>query len=126
MVLGKNINLMGTLYTPATRLGPLVQCDFCPCHFHMDCLDPPLAEIPSDVWMCPNHVESLLDAKLTSSRVTERVNLWDKYANQPVNPHTVKLQFMKKCSRRKASRKARTVALTTRVKVKGVQKKPIA
>ena len=37
-----------------------------------------LVQIPSDVWMCPNHVESLLDARLTSSRVTERVNLWDK------------------------------------------------
>jgi len=101
----------------SSRLGPLVQCDFCPCLFHMDCLDPPLAEIPSDVWMCPNHVESLLDTRLTSSRVTERVNLWDKFATQPIDPHAVKMQFLKTCSRKKASRKARTVALTKRIKV---------
>ena len=29
----------------SSRVGPLVQCDFCPCNFHMDCLDPPLAEV---------------------------------------------------------------------------------
>ncbi|KAJ9254549.1 hypothetical protein DTO212C5_9230 [Paecilomyces variotii] len=45
---------------------PIVQCDYCPCAFHMDCVDPPLAIPPpqkpgSDKahhnWMCPNHVE---------------------------------------------------------------------
>ncbi|KAL4780151.1 hypothetical protein BJX76DRAFT_56094 [Aspergillus varians] len=43
---------------------PIIQCDFCPCAFHMDCVDPPLAVPPiqrpgSDrlhhTWMCPNH-----------------------------------------------------------------------
>ncbi|KAL1857714.1 hypothetical protein Plec18170_002938 [Paecilomyces lecythidis] len=45
---------------------PIVQCDYCPCAFHMDCVEPPLAIPPpqkpgSDKahhnWMCPNHVE---------------------------------------------------------------------
>jgi len=103
----------------SNRVGVLVQCDFCPCQFHMDCLDPPLAEIPSDVWMCPNHVESFLDSKLTSNRLTERINLWERYATQPIDTHIVKTQFMKKCSRlkRTCSLKATTVASRKRVKV---------
>ncbi|PWY79734.1 PHD finger domain protein [Aspergillus heteromorphus CBS 117.55] len=44
---------------------PIIQCDFCPCAFHMDCMDPPLAMPPTQKtgsdrrhhnWMCPNHV----------------------------------------------------------------------
>ncbi|PYH91449.1 PHD finger domain protein [Aspergillus ellipticus CBS 707.79] len=44
---------------------PIIQCDFCPCAFHMDCVDPPLAMPPMQKagserrhhnWMCPNHV----------------------------------------------------------------------
>lgn len=44
---------------------PIIQCDYCPCAFHMDCCDPPLPLPPiqkggSDrrhhSWMCPNHV----------------------------------------------------------------------
>ncbi|GKZ19445.1 hypothetical protein AbraIFM66951_011055 [Aspergillus brasiliensis] len=44
---------------------PVIQCDYCPCAFHMDCVDPPLPLPPiqkggSDrrhhSWMCPNHV----------------------------------------------------------------------
>lgn len=48
---------------------PVIQCDFCPCSFHMDCTDPMIANPPSQTclpansntldqhkyWMCPNH-----------------------------------------------------------------------
>ncbi|KAL4939290.1 hypothetical protein BDV06DRAFT_38501 [Aspergillus oleicola] len=43
---------------------PIIQCDYCPCAFHMDCVDPPLAVPPTQragsdrlhhTWMCPNH-----------------------------------------------------------------------
>lgn len=42
------------------RLAPLIQCDYCPLLFHMDCLDPPLTALPAGKWMCPNHVEHLV------------------------------------------------------------------
>lgn len=42
------------------RVAPLVQCDFCPLLFHMDCLNPPLTSLPTGRWMCPNHVENFL------------------------------------------------------------------
>ena len=40
----------------ATRI---VSCDYCSLHWHLDCLDPPMVQMPSPLkkWMCPNHVE---------------------------------------------------------------------
>jgi hypothetical protein len=37
---------------------PIITCDYCPCRFHLDCLDPPRAQPPNPKigWMCPNHV----------------------------------------------------------------------
>ncbi|OJJ51262.1 hypothetical protein ASPZODRAFT_56673 [Penicilliopsis zonata CBS 506.65] len=43
---------------------PIIRCDYCPCYWHLDCVDPPLANPPvhkagcnnpSWNWMCPNH-----------------------------------------------------------------------
>ncbi|CAO1626281.1 unnamed protein product [Sympodiomycopsis kandeliae] len=40
----------------------LVSCDFCTLHWHLDCLDPPLSNMPSNFrkWKCPCHIEELL------------------------------------------------------------------
>lgn len=84
------------------RTAALLQCDFCPLLFHMDCLDPPLAAPPPvhQRWMCPNHVEHTLDSQLLDTlKVTERVRLWDLYARQPLNQQTVKVQFLNKVHR---------------------------
>ncbi|KXG52702.1 Zinc finger, PHD-finger [Penicillium griseofulvum] len=37
---------------------PIITCDYCPCRFHLDCLNPPRAHPPNPKvgWMCPNHV----------------------------------------------------------------------
>jgi hypothetical protein len=43
----------------------LLKCDFCSAHWHLDCLDPPLANPPNisleatqrDAWRCPRHIE---------------------------------------------------------------------
>ncbi|XP_045172555.2 PHD finger protein 12-like [Mercenaria mercenaria] len=82
------------------RVAPLLPCDYCPCMYHLDCLDPPLTSVPTTVWMCPNHVENIIDEKLLkTTMITERVKLWDKY-NDRVNQHSVKMGFMKKVHRR--------------------------
>ncbi|KAI4259273.1 MAG: hypothetical protein LQ352_000813 [Teloschistes flavicans] len=40
----------------------LVECDFCNLHWHLDCVDPPLASAPKrfgkGTWKCPNHIDS--------------------------------------------------------------------
>ena len=40
---------------------PILSCDYCPLHWHMDCLDPPMTAIPARErkWMCPNHIEHI-------------------------------------------------------------------
>ncbi|CAI6334970.1 unnamed protein product [Periconia digitata] len=43
----------------------MLKCDFCAVHWHLDCLDPPLANPPHinlesaqrDAWRCPRHIE---------------------------------------------------------------------
>lgn len=92
------------------RKAPLIACDYCPLYFHQDCLDPPLTALPIGRWMCPNHPNHFIDQNLlTSCRVTERIKLWDKYANQPIDQHAVKLDFL---------RKARTANPLFRTKVR--------
>ncbi|XP_070525542.1 PHD finger protein 12 isoform X2 [Cardiocondyla obscurior] len=79
------------------RKAPLIACDYCPLYFHQDCLDPPLTAFPIGRWMCPNHPNHFIDQNLlTSCRVTERIKLWDKYANQQIDQHAVKLDFLRK------------------------------
>ncbi|KAI4202966.1 MAG: hypothetical protein LQ350_002183 [Teloschistes chrysophthalmus] len=40
----------------------IVDCDFCNLHWHLDCVDPPLASAPKrfgkGTWKCPNHIDS--------------------------------------------------------------------
>lgn len=41
----------------------IIPCDYCPKYYHLDCLDPPLADVPrrgpdgseGGSWMCPSH-----------------------------------------------------------------------
>ncbi|KAG8691535.1 hypothetical protein FRC11_001839 [Ceratobasidium sp. 423] len=41
----------------SSRGRPIISCDYCRLHWHMDCLEPPLAVLPAygRKWMCPNH-----------------------------------------------------------------------
>ncbi|GAB0100678.1 PHD finger protein 12 [Sergentomyia squamirostris] len=78
------------------KRAPLVACDFCPLLFHMDCLDPPLAALPTNVWMCPNHPEHFFDYKLLEKDShSERIKLWNKFTG-PVDQETVKAQFLRR------------------------------
>uniref|UniRef100_T1J2P5 PHD finger protein 12 n=1 Tax=Strigamia maritima TaxID=126957 RepID=T1J2P5_STRMM len=81
------------------RKAPLIQCDYCPLLFHQDCLNPPLTTLPTGRWMCPNHPENFLDQKLlTSTSLTERLKLWDKFSGH-ISQDTVKIGFLKKVHR---------------------------
>lgn len=41
---------------------PIVSCDYCSLHWHLDCLEPPLPIMPTFTkkWMCPNHSEQVI------------------------------------------------------------------
>lgn len=87
----------------SSRSGLLLACDFCSAHFHLDCLDPPLSTPPiSTVWMCPLHVENLIDTKLLpSSRLSERVRLCERFCG-PVDQESIKCQFLRRTRSRAA------------------------
>ncbi|MCJ1340861.1 hypothetical protein MMC09_006157 [Bachmanniomyces sp. S44760] len=58
----------------------IIACDFCNLQWHIDCLDPPLANPPPrgsngkprHDWMCPNHIDDELQAFDTSVRISRR------------------------------------------------------
>lgn len=79
------------------KRAPLIACDYCPLYFHQDCLDPPLTGFPSGRWMCPNHPNHFIDQNLLQTcNATDRLKLWDQFANRRIDPHAVKLEFLKK------------------------------
>lgn len=87
---------------------PSVACDFCVSVYHLDCLDPPLCEMPRERWMCPNHVEQFIDSKLVgSTSLTERLKLWNKYARDPINVDSVRLEFFRKVRHGKLRQRCR-------------------
>lgn len=78
---------------------PLIKCDFCPLAFHADCLDPPLTTLHSSTsWMCPVHPHHYLEKKLLKNEdsLSERIKLWNRYSNVPVDPVTITIDFLKK------------------------------
>ncbi|XP_044057674.1 PHD finger protein 12 isoform X2 [Siniperca chuatsi] len=79
------------------RLAPLIQCDYCPLLFHMDCLDPPLTALPAGKWMCPNHVEHLV-LNQRSLSLSSRCQLFDQFQDR-MSQHAVKLDFLRRVHR---------------------------
>jgi hypothetical protein len=49
------------VFDPSQGGRPILSCDYCPLHWHMDCLDPPMVAFPSRErrWMCPSHLEHI-------------------------------------------------------------------
>ncbi|KAM4566314.1 PHD finger protein 12-like [Odontesthes bonariensis] len=82
------------------RLAPLIQCDYCPLLFHMDCLDPPLTALPAGKWMCPNHVEHLVLNQRNLS-LSRRCQLFDQFQDR-MSQHAVKLDFLRRVHRQNA------------------------
>ncbi|KAK7882710.1 hypothetical protein WMY93_028884 [Mugilogobius chulae] len=88
------------------RLAPLIQCDYCPLLFHMDCLDPPLTALPAGKWMCPNHVEHLALNQRTLS-LSRRCQLFDQFQDR-MSQHAVKLDFLRRVHRQHAPNRRST------------------
>ncbi|XP_039986806.1 PHD finger protein 12 isoform X1 [Xiphias gladius] len=89
------------------RLAPLIQCDYCPLLFHMDCLDPPLTALPAGKWMCPNHVEHLV-LNQKSLSLSSRCQLFDQFQDR-MSQHAVKLDFLRRVHRQNAPNRRTTL-----------------
>ena len=90
-----------------TKMEDRLKCDFCPLMFHLTCLFLSHGTISSKekVWMCPNHIEHYLDIHfLKSSRLSDRLNLWNKYSiNSSVEADSIVHMFLSKCKRERSS-----------------------
>ncbi|KAJ9102518.1 hypothetical protein QFC21_002918 [Naganishia friedmannii] len=75
----------GSDTAPGLAIGrSIVTCDYCPLSWHLDCLDPPAAIMPTSQrkWMCPNHAAQVLPKKRTLKNGIEVVTV-----NQPWQPN---------------------------------------
>ncbi|XP_041850807.1 PHD finger protein 12 [Melanotaenia boesemani] len=98
------------------RLAPLIQCDYCPLLFHMDCLDPPLTALPAGKWMCPNHVENIV-LNQRSLSLSRRCQLFDQFQDR-MSQHAVKLDFLRRVHRQSApNRRTSHQQITRTIKV---------
>lgn len=88
------------------RMAPLIQCDYCPLLFHMDCMDPPLTALPAGKWMCPNHVEHMV-LNQRSLSLTRRCQLFDQFQDR-MSQHAVKLDFLRRVHRQNAPNRRTT------------------
>nr|XP_023678815.1 PHD finger protein 12 isoform X1 [Paramormyrops kingsleyae] len=79
------------------RVAPLIQCDYCPLLFHMDCLDPPLTAMPTGKWMCPNHIEHLV-LNQKNMTLSTRCQLFDQFQDR-MSQHAVKVDFLRRIHR---------------------------
>ena len=60
--------------------------------------------------MCPNHVEQYIDSKLvTSTRLSERLALWKKYAKNPINVESIRMEFFRKVRTGKLFQRSKTL-----------------
>ena len=60
--------------------------------------------------MCSNHVEQFIDSKLvTSTRLSERLALWQKYAREPLNVDAVRIEFLRKARSGKLFQRSKTL-----------------
>uniref|UniRef100_A0A8D0GKE4 PHD finger protein 12 n=1 Tax=Sphenodon punctatus TaxID=8508 RepID=A0A8D0GKE4_SPHPU len=74
------------------RVAPLIQCDYCPLLFHMDCLEPPLTAMPLGRWMCPNHIEHVV-LNQKNMTLSNRCRVFDRFQDT-VSQHVVKVDFL--------------------------------
>jgi hypothetical protein len=75
---------------------PSIHCDYCPLTYHLDCLTPPMTSLPSttDKWMCPNHIEPILDRYLLKKKAfstSERVKIYHQYSQ--IEQNTIIQEF---------------------------------
>ncbi|XP_053130627.1 PHD finger protein 12 isoform X2 [Hemicordylus capensis] len=74
------------------RMAPLIQCDYCPLLFHMDCLEPPLTAMPLGRWMCPNHIEHVV-LNQKNMTLSNRCRVFDRFQDT-ISQHVVKVDFL--------------------------------
>lgn len=78
---------------------PMIQCDYCPCWWHIDCTDPPLPGPPKQIhpsektyhnWMCPNHI----DHELYTIQTENGIYAGKNRIRRPRNPRVIDVDVL--------------------------------
>ncbi|RDW79184.1 putative PHD finger domain protein [Aspergillus mulundensis] len=105
---------------------PIIQCDFCPCAFHMDCIDPPLAVPPTQragsdrlyhTWMCPNHALHDMCYPVKDDEGYETM----KRIRRPKNPRYVDIEILPEKEEEENLEDEEKEGITYRVSEKGIK-----
>ncbi|KAL4750473.1 hypothetical protein BDW72DRAFT_112068 [Aspergillus terricola var. indicus] len=105
---------------------PIIQCDFCPCAFHMDCLDPPLAVPPTQrvgsdrlyhTWMCPNHALHDMCYPVRDEEGYETM----KRIRRPKNPRFIDVEILPENEEEENLEDEEKEGITYRVSEKGIK-----
>ncbi|KAL5045498.1 hypothetical protein BDW71DRAFT_78544 [Aspergillus fruticulosus] len=105
---------------------PIIQCDFCPCAFHMDCLDPPLAVPPTQragsdrlyhTWMCPNHALHDMCYPVRDEEGYESM----KRIRRPKNPRYIDVEILPENEEEENLEDEEKEGITYRVSEKGIK-----
>ncbi|KAL4916585.1 hypothetical protein BDW62DRAFT_103576 [Aspergillus aurantiobrunneus] len=105
---------------------PIVQCDYCPCAFHMDCVDPPLAVPPTQragsdrlhhTWMCPNHALHDMYYIVNDEEGYETI----KRIRRPKNPRFVDIEVLPEDGEEENLEDQEAEGVTYRVSEKGIK-----
>lgn len=57
----------------------IISCDFCALHWHLDCLEPPMANMPSlsRKWLCPAHVDHAVRSERIPKSIANSTTVHD-------------------------------------------------
>lgn len=102
---------------------PIIQCDYCPASWHLDCLDPPLANPPTQKygsdkpyhsWMCPNHAQHDL------CKYNEESGRWEKI-RRPKNPRFHDIEVLPNDDEMETLEDTKTDGVVYRIPARGIQ-----
>lgn len=69
------------------RMGDLLCCDLCPAVFHLDCLNPPMSQVPRDEWHCPVCTQQQVSGVTDVVSESERRGVMHRHAPLGVDRH---------------------------------------
>ncbi|KAL5532986.1 hypothetical protein ACEPAF_4760 [Sanghuangporus sanghuang] len=84
-----------TVSPQSQRWKSMISCDFCPLHWHVDCLDPPMTSLPpiSRKWKCPNHANSSAPKARTPRVVAPPIDIIEPRQRNNGNIEVINSEF---------------------------------
>ncbi|CRG83686.1 hypothetical protein PISL3812_01041 [Talaromyces islandicus] len=105
---------------------PMIQCDYCPCWWHLDCTDPPMSNPPKQLhpsdkiyhnWMCPNHIDHELFVTHSDNEAHPSISR----IRRPRNPRVIDVDILPEDSEVEELQETESQGIVYRVSEHGVK-----